>query len=86
MNRQQFENRNAERWREYEQMVQELEQKLPPERFYRVSRSAIVQLEWIAELRPHESAWMAVLRAPVGLEVSVSRRRARRLRELLEPG
>ena len=36
MNRQQFENRNAERWREYEQMVQELEQKRRPENVHRL--------------------------------------------------
>ena len=65
--------------------LQELDQQLPAHRFYRVSRAAIVQLDWIEDIRPHESAWVARLKAPVAMDVAVSRRRAKRLRELMEP-
>ncbi len=65
--------------------VGELEDKLPDERFVRVSRSAIVQLEWLAELIPGDSGtYLAKLKAPLDLQIPVSRRRARRLKELLE--
>jgi DNA-binding LytR/AlgR family response regulator len=62
----------------------EVEQRLRPPSFVRVSRAAILNLAWIAHLEPEESGtYVARLRSPVELDVSVSRRRARELRELL---
>jgi len=64
--------------------LQALEHRLSDPPFVRVSRSQIVQLDWIDTLRPGDSGtYAAVLKAPLDLEVQVSRRRARRLRELL---
>lgn len=64
--------------------LHEVEAKLPSPPFVRVSRSAIVQLGWVHHLDPLVSGtYEAILRAPVGLGIAVSRRRARRLRELL---
>lgn len=60
------------------------EERLADHGFVRVSRSALVALDWIHELKPGESGtFVAALKEPVELEISVSRRRARRLRELL---
>jgi len=54
----------------------------PP--FFRVSRAAIINVSWIDHLAPMFSGtYSAFLRAPVGLEVHISRRRARELRQLL---
>ena len=65
--------------------IGELEEKLSDDRFVRVSRSAILQLQWLGELIPGESGtYLARVKAPVDLEIPVSRRRARRLRDLLE--
>ena len=62
----------------------EAEERLDSPPFVRVSRSAIVQLGWVAHLEPEESGtYSAVMRDPVRLQLDVSRRRARRLRELL---
>jgi len=62
----------------------EAEGRLASPPFVRVSRSAIVQLGWVQDLEPMDSGtYNARLRAPLGLQVTVSRRRARRLRELL---
>jgi len=64
--------------------LQQIEARLPRRRFVRVSRSALVAVAWIEALRPEGSGtFTAVLRQPPGLEVAVSRRRARQLRELL---
>jgi DNA-binding LytR/AlgR family response regulator len=62
----------------------QLEKRLTCPPFFRVSRSAIVNLSWIDHLAPMFSGtYSAFLRDPVGLEVHVSRRRARELRQLL---
>lgn len=64
--------------------LHEAEDRLPSPPFVRVSRSAIVNLEWIEHLAPMFSGtYVARLRGAIGLEVNVSRRRARELRELL---
>ena len=64
--------------------LHEAEDRLPSPPFVRVSRSAIVNLEWIEHLAPMFSGtYVARLRSAIGLEVNVSRRRARELRELL---
>ncbi len=64
--------------------LHEVEQRLPSPPFMRISRSAIVNLEWVDHLAPMFSGtYTAVLRPAVGIEVHVSRRRARKLRELL---
>lgn len=66
------------------QPLQEIEERLPSPPFVRVSRSAIVNLDWIDHLAPMFSGtYAATLRPAIGLEVHVSRRRARTLRELL---
>lgn len=64
--------------------LHEIEERLPSPPFVRVSRSTIVNLEWIDHLSPMFSGtYKASLRGAIGIEVHVSRRRARRLRELL---
>jgi DNA-binding LytR/AlgR family response regulator len=64
--------------------LHEAEDRLPTPPFVRVSRSAIVNLEWIEHLAPMFSGtYVARLRGAIGLEINVSRRRARELRELL---
>jgi len=64
--------------------LHEAEAKLPSPPFVRVSRSAVLQLDWVQHLDPLVSGtYEAVLRDPVGLRIAVSRRRARRLRDLL---
>lgn len=64
--------------------LQEIEERLPSPPFVRVSRSAVVNLDWIDHLAPMFSGtYVATLRSAVGLQVHVSRRRARELRELL---
>ncbi len=64
----------------------ELESKLGSAGFLRVSRSALVATAWVEALEPGGSGtYTAVLKAPVGGEVAVSRRRARRIREALSP-
>ena len=66
------------------QALHEAEERLPSPPFVRVSRASIVNLEWIDHLAPMFSGtYTAVLRPAVGIQVHVSRRRARRLRELL---
>ncbi len=66
------------------QALHEAEERLPSPPFVRVSRAAIVNLEWVDHLAPMFSAtYTAVLRPAVGIQVHVSRRRARQLRELL---
>lgn len=62
----------------------QLEKRLICPPFFRASRSAIVNLSWIDHLAPMFSGtYSAFLRDPVKLEVHVSRRRARELRQLL---
>lgn len=64
--------------------LQEIEERLASPPFVRVSRSAIVNLDWIDHLSPMFSGtYVARLRPAIGMDVHVSRRRARRLRELL---
>ncbi|MFW6198465.1 MAG: LytR/AlgR family response regulator transcription factor [Acidobacteriota bacterium] len=64
--------------------LQEAEERLPSPPFVRVSRSAVLNLDWVDHLSPMFSGtYTAVLRPAIGLEVHVSRRRARKLRELL---
>lgn len=64
--------------------LQEVEERLPAPPFVRVSRSAIVNLDWIDHLSPMFSGtYVARMRPAIGLDVHVSRRRARQLRELL---
>lgn len=62
----------------------QLEKRLSCPPFFRVSRSAMVNLSWIDHLAPMFSGtYSAFLKAPVEMEVHVSRRRARELRQLL---
>ena len=64
--------------------LHEVEERLPSPPFVRVSRSTIVNLEWIDHLSPmYSGTYKASLRGAIDIEVHVSRRRARRLRELL---
>jgi len=64
--------------------LHEIEERLPSPPFVRVSRSTIVNLEWIDHLSPmYSGTYKASLRGAIDIEVHVSRRRARRLRELL---
>lgn len=64
--------------------LQEAEERLPSPPFVRVSRSVILNLDWVDHLSPMFSGtYTAVLRPSIGLEVHVSRRRARKLREML---
>lgn len=66
------------------QSLGELELRLPAPPFLRVSRSALVSLDWVAQLDPLFSGrYQLTLRAPVGEKLEVSRRRAKRLKELL---
>jgi len=62
----------------------ELEDRLSCPPFFRVSRSSMVNLAWIDHLAPMFSGTYSVfLKDPVGLELHVSRRRGRELRQLL---
>ena len=64
--------------------LHEVEERLPTPPFVRVSRSAILNLEWIEHLAPMFSGtYVARLRGAIDLEINVSRRRARELRTLL---
>jgi DNA-binding LytR/AlgR family response regulator len=64
--------------------LHEAEDRLPSPPFVRVSRSAILNLDWIEHLAPMFSGtYVARLRGALGIEVNVSRRRARELRKLL---
>jgi len=61
-----------------------VEERLACPPFFRVSRSAIVNLGWVNHLAPMFSGtFCATLKDPVQMEVHVSRRRARELRKLL---
>lgn len=62
----------------------ELEARLPSPPFLRVSRAAIVNLDWIERLEPLFSGnYLARLRAPLSGEVGVSRRRSARLKAMM---
>lgn len=62
----------------------DLEARLPSPPFLRVSRAALVNLDWVERLEPLFSGnYLAQLRAPVGGEVAVSRRRAGHLKAML---
>lgn len=66
------------------QPLGELEKRLSCPPFFRVSRSAMVNLSWIDHLAPMFSGtYSAYLKEPVRTEMHVSRRRARELRQLL---
>ena len=59
----------------------ELERRLPPDRFFRTHRSALVRLEAIAALEPSGSGtFEVVLDHPEGLRVPLARERAKALR------
>lgn len=61
-----------------------VEERLACPPFFRVSRSAIVNLGWVDHLAPMFSGtFCATLKPPVQREIHVSRRRARELRRLL---
>lgn len=61
-----------------------VEERLACPPFFRVSRSAIINLGWVDHLAPMFSGtFCATLKAPVQMELHVSRRRARELRQLL---
>jgi two-component system LytT family response regulator len=62
----------------------QLEKRLSCPPFFRASRAAMLNLSWIDHLAPMFSGtYSAFLKEPVGIEVHVSRRRARELRQLL---
>jgi DNA-binding LytR/AlgR family response regulator len=64
--------------------LSDLEKRLSCPPFFRVSRSAMINLSWIDHLAPMFSGtYSAFLKEPVQMEVHVSRRRARELRQLL---
>jgi two-component system LytT family response regulator len=64
--------------------LEQLERRLDPGVFTRVHRSAIVNLDWAAALRPaFAGTWRLQLRDAARTEVPVSRARARELRERL---
>ncbi|HZT74327.1 MAG TPA: LytTR family DNA-binding domain-containing protein [Terriglobales bacterium] len=59
-----------------------LEARLDPETFFRANRAAIVNLRWVAAVTPEVDGGYA-LELREGPRVAVSRRQARRLREIL---
>jgi DNA-binding LytR/AlgR family response regulator len=64
--------------------IQETEGLLPSPPFVRISRAAILNLDWVDHLDPGPSGTYTVhLRAGVDHPLSISRRRARRVRDLL---
>lgn len=66
------------------QSIGELEGRLPSPPFLRISRSTLVSLDWVAQLEPLFSGRCQLsLKAPLGDRLEVSRRRAKRLKELL---
>ncbi len=64
--------------------LDELEHRLDPARFFRISREALVRLERVAEVTPSGSQGVARMRA--GMRLRVSRRRFRELLERLAGG
>jgi len=66
------------------QSLGELETRLPSPPFQRISRAAMVSMDWVAQLEPlFQGRYLATLKAPVGEKLDVSRRRAKRIKELL---
>jgi two-component system LytT family response regulator len=64
--------------------LDQLERRLDPERFVRVHRAAIANLDWAAALRPgFAGTWRLQLKDAARTEVAVSRARSRILRERL---
>ena len=64
--------------------IGKVEERLACPPFFRVSRSAIVNLAWVDHLAPMFSGtFCATLKAPIQMEIHVSRRRARELRQYL---
>ncbi len=64
--------------------IGKVEERLACPPFFRVSRSAIVNLVWVDHLAPMFSGtFCATLKAPIQMEIHVSRRRARELRQYL---
>jgi two-component system LytT family response regulator len=61
--------------------LNQLEQKLTPERFFRVSRQHIVNLDAVQEVAPNQAGGLELALAG-GLRVEVSRRRAAEFRQL----
>ena len=63
--------------------LNELDQRLDPDRFFRVHRSTIVNLEWAVDLIPwFNGKYKVILRNAAKTELIVSRSKARILREL----
>ncbi len=66
------------------QSLGELEARLPSPPFLRISRAALVSLDWVAQLEPLFSGRCQLsLNSPPGDRLEVSRRRVKRLKELL---
>jgi two-component system, LytTR family, response regulator len=68
-----------------EPSLAELEERLDPEAYFRVSRAAIVRLDAVREVVPH-GANQGQVRLTNGLEIEVSRRRYPELLKKLETG
>ncbi len=66
------------------QSLADLEIRLPSPPFLRISRSSLISLDWVAQVEPLFSGRSLVsLKSPPGDRLEVSRRRVRRLKELL---
>jgi DNA-binding LytR/AlgR family response regulator len=66
------------------QSLGELEARLPSPPFLRISRAALVSLDWVAQLEPLVAGRCQLsLKSPPGDRLEVSRRRVKRLKELL---
>jgi len=60
----------------------ELEERLDPRQFVRIHRSAIVNLQWVAEVQPELGGRLIVkLKDATRTELQVARDRARALKE-----
>jgi len=69
-------------WTDYH--INDLEPRLPSPPFYRVDRSAIVNLDHVREIVPFpKSTYLLILDDSEGTEIRVSERRSKQLRELL---
>jgi two-component system LytT family response regulator len=62
--------------------MKELEEKLDPQSFWRIHRSAIINLDRVREMRQHPNGEYVVALKD-GTELKLSRARRERLRELL---
>jgi two-component system LytT family response regulator len=64
--------------------IAELEQKLDPQRFLRIHRATLLNLEWLDEVAPWFAGGLAVrVKDPAGTQLQVSRDRVRVLKERL---